>query len=329
VALYLVTGASGFIGTALCARLRHQGHRVRGVMHTAATGPWHEVINCDLRTQTLPRQALSGIDGIYHCAGAAHFRGLSKAQQTALWQLNVDATERLLTSAGAADVRRLVYFSSVQAAGRPGAGCVDETWSSAPDNLYGESKLAAEKLVLQAGSHHAMHSCILRPTLVYGPGVKGNLQRMLRAIASGRMPPLPASDNRRSMVALENLIDAAGLAMNSDSANRRTYIACDDHPYSTRRLYEAMHQALDRPLPRLRVPLALFRLAALAGDVGNRFTDNAMAWDSAAYQRLFGNAWYTAARLKQELGWQPRVDFEQSLPDMVQALGGSAIGTPG
>jgi nucleoside-diphosphate-sugar epimerase len=270
---------------------------------------------------------MTGVHGIFHCAGAAHFRGLSQSQQTALWQLNVDACERLLAGAVSAGVQRLVYFSSVQAAGRPGETVAGEDWQAPPDNIYGESKLAAEALVRAAGQSHPLHTCILRPVLVYGPGVKGNLERMLRAIANGRMPPLPNSGKQRSMLALDNLVGAAWLAMDRNCANQRTYIVCDDARYSTRWVYEAMHRALGRPLPRYTPPLALFKFAARIGDLGNKLTDNAMPWDSAAYERLFGGACYSADRLKSELGWRARVDFEQSLPAMVQALARDRVGS--
>lgn len=323
MALYLVTGASGFIGKALCARIRQHGHRVKALLHTEASGPWDEFVSWDLCRSPLPEQLMTGVDGVFHCAGAAHFRGLSQQQQSALWQLNVDATGKLLDSAASSGVKRLVYFSSVQAAGKPGASCASESWQAVPDNLYGESKLAAEGLVQAIGQKYPMHTCILRPTLVYGPGVKGNLERMLRAIARGRMPPLPDSGMQRSMVALDNVVDAAWLAMNRDEANQRTYILCDATPYSTRQIYEAIHRALHRPLPRFTLPLSLFSLAGHIGDLGNKVSDNAMPWDSAAYERLFGNACYSAARLENELHWQPRSNFEQVLPSMIKSLYGT------
>jgi nucleoside-diphosphate-sugar epimerase len=164
-----------------------------------------------------------------------------------------------------------------------------------------------------------MHTAILRPALVYGPGVKGNLARMLSAVARGRMPPLPDSGKQRSMVALDNLVDAATLAMENDAAHGRTYIVCDEQPYSTRAIYQSMMHCVQRPLPAVSLPLGLFKLAARAGDFGNLLTDNAMPWDSSAYERLFGPAVYSAGRIKQELGWRPRVDFAQVLPAMVAA----------
>jgi nucleoside-diphosphate-sugar epimerase len=320
MAKYLVTGAAGFIGYALSNRLQAGGHRVHALLHRPATGPWDDSYTVDLRHQLPPGDFLSGVEGIFHCAGAAHFRGLPREQEVALWELNVDATQRLLAAAATAGVKRFVYFSSVQAAGKPGDQCADESWQAPPDNLYGQSKLAAEALVAQTGQDAPMHTAILRPALVYGPGVKGNLQRMLQAIERGRMPALPDSGKQRSMLALDNLVDAACLAMNCDAANGRTYIVCDEQPYSTRWIFEAMHRALGRPLPKHTLPLGLFKLAAHIGDFGNKLTNNAMPWDSAAYERLFGGACYNAARLQTELGWRPATNFAQCLPAMVQAM---------
>lgn len=321
MALYLVTGAAGFIGTALCRKLQHSGHRVRAILHHTASGPWNESYTLDICRDPLPPSCMDGVEGIFHCAGAAHFRGLTQAQQQELWQLNVTATGELIAAASRAKVPRMVYFSSVQAAGTPGEQLVDESWQQPPDNLYGQSKLAAEELVQKASGTDILHTVILRPCLVYGAGVKGNLQRMLQAIASGRMPPLPESHKQRSMVALENLVDAAWLAMDCEAARGRLYIVCDDQPYSTRALYEAMHLALGRTPPNCHLPLGLFQVAAWIGDLGNRLTDNSMPWDSSAYQRLFGGAHYSAARLKRELNWQARQDFSACLPAMVAGLG--------
>ncbi len=321
MALYLVTGAAGFVGTALCHSLQAGGHGVRALLHHNATGPWQESYTADLlHARPLPPGLMDSVDGIFHCAGAAHFRSLSRAARTALWQLNVNATEQLIAAAAAAGVPRLVYFSSVQAAGRPELQPVDEDWARPPDNLYGESKLAAESLLKQASGATIPHTVILRPCLVYGPGVKGNLKRMLEAIDRGRMPPLPRSQQRRSMVGLENLVDAARLAMDNSAARGRLYIVSDDQDYSTHMLYDAMHAALGRSTPAHRLPLGLFRLAALLGDFGNRLTDGAMPWDSASYQRLFSSASYSAARIKRELGWQPKQNFIGCLPDMVAAM---------
>ncbi len=320
MALYLVTGATGFIGKALCHSLQSSGHRVRALLHHNACGPWHESYSVNLGHDPLPSSLLDRVDGIFHCAGAAHFRGLSRVGRSALWQLNVDATEQLIGAAAAAGVPRLVYFSSVQAVGRPGDEPVDEDWQCPPDNLYGESKLAAEALLQRAAGNGIPHAVILRPCLVYGPGVKGNLRRMLEAIDRGRMPALPQTHQQRSMVGLGNLVDAARLAMDSRSARGRLYIVCDDHDYSTHALYDAMGQALGRPAPGYRLPLGLFRWAARLGDLGNRLSGAAMPWDSAAYQRLFGNARYNAARIKTELGWQPRQDFYSCLPDIVAEM---------
>lgn len=320
MSLYLVTGAAGFIGSALCRKLQHRGHRVRALLHRDASGPWHESYSVDLIRDPLPPLLMDGVEGVFHCAGAAHFRGLSQVRQRELWHLNVTATSELIAAASRAAVPRLVYFSSVQAAGTPGEQVADESWQRRPDNLYGESKLAAEALVQQASGNTIPHTAILRPCLVYGPGVKGNLQRMLQAIDRGRMPALPDSHQQRSMVALDNLVDAAQLAMDCDAARGRLYIVCDNPAYSTRALYQAMHKALGRSPPGYHLPLGLFKLAAWIGDLGNRLSDEAMPWDSSAYQRLFGGAHYSAAKLKRELHWQPRQDFSACLPDMVADL---------
>ncbi|WP_295884172.1 NAD-dependent epimerase/dehydratase family protein, partial [uncultured Thiohalocapsa sp.] len=203
---YLVTGAGGFVGTALCRRLRADGHRVRALLRQPADGPWDERLTCDLGTDPLPVGLMDGIDGVFHLAGIAHVQDVAGISDAVYKQVNVAGTAALLDAAVTAGVRGFVYFSSIKAAAEPGERCVDETWDAWPADAYGRSKREAEALVLRAGREQGLHVCNLRPCLVYGPGVKGNLARLIEAVDRGRFPPLPELGNRRSMVGLDDLI---------------------------------------------------------------------------------------------------------------------------
>jgi nucleoside-diphosphate-sugar epimerase len=325
--LYLVSGASGFIGHALCLLLMERGCRVRALLRHECAGPWHEQVLCDLSNDRVPKESCEGVDGIFHLAGIAHVRAQSREEEIMYERVNVGGARLLLDAAAAAGVTRFVYFSSVKAAADPGEHCVDETWDLPPTDAYGRSKLSAEQLVLmRVGS--GMHVSILRPTLVYGHGVKGNLRRMIDAVAAGRFPLLPDTSNRRSMVALSDLAEAAWLAMTQDAANGRVYIVSDGVDYSTRDIDSTIRTALGKSRPSWAIPLWLLSAGAHLGDLLERTTGRPMPFSSPALDRLCGSACYRSDRLRQELGWQPQTDFYEVIGEMLPEadLSGSVPG---
>ena len=316
---YLVTGAGGFIGAALCARLQRQGHRVRALLRRPAIGPWDEAMVCDLGAEMLPPGLMDGVDGVFHLAGIAHVQDIAGIPDAVYRRVNVDATAALLDAAVAAGVRGFVYFSSVKAVADPGERCVDEAWDAWPEDAYGRSKREAEELVLAAGREHGLHVCNLRPCLVYGPGVKGNLARMLDAIERGRFPPLPELGNRRSMVGLDDLLNAAQAAMDAPAAEGGTYIVSDGAPCSTRALYLSIREALGQGVPAWTLPRWVLRAGAAAGDLMGMLLARPMPLDSSALRRLAGSACYRSEKIYRQLGWQPRQTLADALPLIIAA----------
>lgn len=313
----LVTGASGFVGRALCSELRSRGRRVRAAARHAAAGPWDEVVALDLAQGTLPRSLTDGVDTVFHLAARVHARACSAEEEAEHYRVNLEGTRRLVDHVGGSEVRRFVFFSTVKAAADPGQARGDEDLDAPPDTAYGRSKRAAERLVLAAGAGEELHAAVLRLTPVYGAGSKGELRRMLEAVAARRVPPLPEVGNRRSLVHVGDVVAAALLAAQRPEAAGRTYIVEDGQAYSTRRIYDAMRRALGRPAPRWQVPVGVLRLAARGGDLVGALSGREPPFDSAALHRLLGSAWYSSARLQRELGWVPRCTLEEALPEMV------------
>ncbi|RLA03407.1 MAG: NAD-dependent dehydratase, partial [Gammaproteobacteria bacterium] len=227
----------------------------------------------------------------------------------------------------AAGVRQFIYFSSVKAVADPGNECVDESWQRPPSDPYGQSKLGAEQRLFAIGSESGMQVTVLRPALVYGPAVKGNLWRMLQAIDNGRFPPLPDTGNQRSLVCVDDLIDAARLAADSPQADGQIYIVSDDAHYSTRQLYDWMHEALGRNVPRWSIPVFVLRAGAWVGGVAGRMTGRQLPLNPDVLQRLLGSACYRSDKIQQQLGWRPRRHLRDSLPGMVSAYRIAAPGT--
>lgn len=316
---YLVTGAAGFIGRRLSEYLSSQGHEIWALLRQPTDGPWSHAFCCELGNQPLPHGLMKGVDGIFHLANVAH-TDLAGREAERYWQVNVTGTKSLLNAAADAGVSRFVYFSSVKAVADPGDDCVGELWDRMPEDDYGRSKREAERLVLAKGEEQGMHVCNLRPALVYGEGVKGNLSLMLQAVKQRRFPPLPEFDNRRSMVALHDLISAAWLAIGSPKANGQTYIVTDGVGYSTRGLYEAMCEELGVPVSSWCLPKGVLRVGAIVGDGLGWLIKREMPLNSKILKRLAGSVCYQSERIQNDLGWQPKQAFSDVLPDMVKSI---------
>jgi nucleoside-diphosphate-sugar epimerase len=279
----------------------------------------------------VPDLLMEGIDGIFHLAGVAHAQDVAAIADSVYQRVNVDATTALLEAAARGRVGRFVYLSSVKAAADPGPHCVDESWDAPPVDAYGRSKRLAEAQVLGIAADSGMHACILRPCLVYGPGVKGNLARMIDGVRRRRFPSLPEFGNRRSLVSLEDLSVAIGLAMDRDHAAGRLYIVADGIDYSTRELYLAIRNALGRPAPRMQIPIAALAAAAAVGDGLGWLTRRPPPINPPMLERLRGWACYRAQRIEAELGWRPRQTFHDVVAEMVHRQSGlrpTAAGQP-
>lgn len=316
--LLLVTGASGFIGRRLCRQLQSQGYRVRAMLRRDQSGPWDERVVSDLAA-AVPAQALQGVACVFHLAGKAHALSETRQEDAVYDAINSEGTRKLLAASRAAGVRHFVFFSSVKAMGEGGETCLDENADLPPETPYGKSKLAAEKMVLTGD--YIPHPVVLRLSMVYGPTDKGNLPRMIEAIARGRFPPLPKITNRRSMIHVDDVIKAAVLAMQNQDAAGRTYILTDGQLYSTRQMYEWICQALGKTPPAWTVPLFALRTMALLGDAIGAVRGRRFVFDSDALDKLLGSACYHSASIGRELGFRPDRQLQESLAEIVAHLG--------
>lgn len=322
----LVTGATGFIGRRLVDALRAAGVPVVAGLHAGSKSHAPEgildAIDYDL-TGDGPIELPAGIDTIYHLAGKAHAIAELSQDPAEYARVNREGTRRLLEAARRSGARAFVFFSSVKAAaalhdrtvGQSERRALDETDDAAPDSAYGRSKREAEELVLRGG--YVPHPVVLRPSLVYGPGVVGNIEKMIEAVRRGRFPPVPEVGNKRSMVHADDLIAAAILAAKSPKAAGQIYIVADNGPCSTRELFVWMCEALGRRVPGWTVPAWSLRGLAHAGDMIGSLTRRRFVFDSQALDRLVGDAWYSSRKLQERLGWVPHRTIRESLAEMV------------
>jgi len=320
----LVTGATGFIGRYTVDALRLKGVPVRVLTRDArkVTTMWPDKSVTGICANLVGGEKLNlackDADTILHLAGYAHAADQDSREAKRLQQATtVEGTRALLSAAVGAGVRRFVFLSSVKAMSEGGEDCLDETACETPTTHYGRAKLEAERLVLAAGREHGIHVCVLRLPLVYGLGNKGNIPRMIAAIDQGRFPPMPRIQNRRSMVHVNDVVEALLLAAERPLANGKVYIVTDGHIYSTRKIYTAICQALGHIVPAWTVPAWVLRLAARFGDAIERIPGCTSPLTTSALDKLLGSAWYSSEKIHRELGFVPRYTLFDVLPDMV------------
>jgi UDP-glucose 4-epimerase len=309
-----VTGATGFLGRALCQRLRSMELRVRAAARTPADGPWSEFIRLDL-PNSVPAGLFTSVDVVYHLAGLAHAIA-SSSDSRPYYEVNTRGTQELAQRAKAAGVKRFVFMSSVKALGEPGADLVREDQPSSANDPYGKSKHDAEVAILGLHSDE-FQVVVLRPVLVYGPGAKGNLASLLKLIRGGRRPPLPVIRNRRSLVGVNDLTTATILVGSHPRAGGRAYTVTDGRVYSTTDIVDALATAAGASSPApFVVPMAVMRGAARLGDFAGTVTRRRWPYDSAVLQRLLSNAEYEARGLADVVGFRP----SESLYDLAGAM---------
>jgi nucleoside-diphosphate-sugar epimerase len=305
----VVTGADGFVGTALAAQLRLTGRGFRGLVRAfkadSAAAPEHQAVG-DLTTisdETLG-SALAGADVIVHLAGRAHVmrkRLLDPAR--AYHEANVVATERLAHAASRAGVRRIVFVSSIKVNGEttsPGRPFRADN-PPRPHDHYAKSKRDAEQMLTDIARASGMSLAILRPPLMYGPRVRGNFLTLWRAIARGVPLPLGRIDNRRHLLYVGNLVHAI-VALIDGAASEGTWLIADRESVSTPELARRIAAALRQRARLVPLPVGLLKFAATA------------AGQRALVPRLTGSLEVDASPLAARIGPLP-YSLDEGLAD--------------
>ena len=281
----LITGASGFVGRHLIKYLSKDQCKLRLLSRNQQD---HDTIICNLETDEIPKNALIGVDTIFHLAGLSHdFRKDSDINDL-YYSINVDATIKLAKLAVNEGIKKFVFLSSVKAGGSLGEiECQNEDNQYEPSGVYGKSKREAELKLLELSDKTNLNVTIIRSSLVYGPGVKGNLKLMLDQINRGWFPPLPETKNRRSMIHVDDLVRSLVFIANNRKTKGEIFIATDGIAYSSRGIYIAMCKVIKKPIPRWYVPKFIFTIACLISP-SIKFKLN----------KLMGNEYYSSKKLK-------------------------------
>lgn len=303
----LVTGANGFIGRALCAHLQHDGHQVVAAVRRPC-GLVNEFV-LDENGSTWA-QALSGCDAVVHLAGRAHVMNEEAVDPLQAFRAaNVDASAQLALLAARAGVRRFVFMSSIKVNGeRTSLDCpFTPSDAPAPEDAYGVSKWEAEQALQSIAQASEMELVVIRPPLVYGPGVKGNFSKLIQWVKAGIPMPLGTVHNKRSMVALDNLVAFTVLCANlpeSPKAAGEVFLVSDGDDVS---ITELLHRAAKAYACKTRlIPVPTWLLSRAARLLGR----------SAAAERLLGSLILDASKAHELLGWQPSITMDEQLRKM-------------
>ncbi len=298
----LVTGASGFVGGALVRRLTAGGHAVTGISRSSGQDS-PPGLRCVQRYEDVA-PLMAGHTCLVHLAARVHVMNDAASDPLAAFRAaNVTLAGNLARQAAAAGVRRFVFVSSIKVNGDatlPGQPFTEED-VAAPRDAYGISKMEAEQGLRQIAAETGMELVIVRPPLVYGPGVRANFAALLRAVARGVPLPLACIDNRRSLVALDNLLDFIVTCIGHPAAAGQTFLVSDGEDLSTPELVRRMARAVGRPARLLPVPLWV--LSAGARVLGRQ----------DRLQRLCGNLQLDISKARGLLGWQPPVTVDEGL----------------
>ena len=308
----LLTGASGFVGAGVLGTLRERGVAVRPVVRAASSTAHMEdaVVVSDLDAAADWTAALHGVTAVIHCAARAHIMRDEALDPLAEYRrVNVAGTLRLAQQAAAAGVRRFVFISSIKVNGEstPLNKPFTADDAPAPEDAYGLSKAEAEAGLRQLAQETGMEVVIIRPVLVYGPGVKGNFKSLLHVVARGIPLPLGcARHNCRSLVALENLVDLIVLCTTHPKAANQAFLVSDGEDLSTAELLQRVAQAQGVNARLWPVPVMLLRLAAATLGKG------------APAQRLLGSLQVDIGKTRELLGWNPPLTVAQGLQKAVE-----------
>jgi nucleoside-diphosphate-sugar epimerase len=308
----LVTGAHGFVGKPLCAELSRRGHAVKMASRSAGAEQAGQAVVAAVDAETNWSAALSERDVVIHLAARVHVMNDTSTDPLAEFRkVNVAGTLNLARQAAAAGVTRFVFISSIKVNGETTQLGSPFTADDAPAPLdaYGVSKMEAEQGLHEIASQTGMDVVIIRPPLVYGPGVKANFAAMMRWLRHGVPLPLGAIHNQRSLVALDNLVDLIVTCLTHSAAANQTFLVSDGEDVSTTELLRRMGQAMGHPARLVPVPAGLLKLAATM--VGKR--------DVA--QRLCGSLQVDIEKTRRLLDWTPPLSLDQGLKKAAEGYG--------
>lgn len=313
----LITGATGFVGQALCRHLVGQNFAVRVLLRDLSQAQLipaelgAECVQADLSNVDSLRAACADMDVVIHLAGLAHVSNGPNGQSH---KVNVEGTRNLLDMTIEQKIGRFIFLSSSLAQAAE-AGTSDITG-------YGADKRAAEILLQDAArtEGNELAYLILRPVNVYGVGMKGNIANMISLIHQGRLPRLPNLSSRISLVGVEDLATALILALKATDITGKTYTITDGQQYAVMAIEQAIYSVLGKRMARWRTPAVVLYLASAVAGLLSRFRRDGGGISSRTYRNLTTDNLFSNDEICEQLGFQPSTTLYQALPDIVAEI---------
>jgi nucleoside-diphosphate-sugar epimerase len=302
----LVTGANGFIGSHLCRELSNRGIGFRATARTSNSNNYTDFVSCDLETTESLDQLIDGCDIVVHLAGRAH---VSRDDSSEKYQVaNEFVTQRLAKAAVRNGIATFIYISSIKVNGESSGPGLPICQSDTPNPLddYGRSKLAAEQALQEICRANSMDYVIIRPTLVYGKGVKANFSALIYAVKRGLPLPIATVKNVRSMIGINNLIDLIVATCTNPKAANQTFLASDGSDISTPSLVRLIAHSLGRPARIFPFPILILKL--LAAVIGKL----------SMIDKLTGSLSVDISYTTNTLSWQPPFSVESEIAKAVK-----------
>ena len=302
----LVTGANGFVGGALCDYAVGHGFQVKALTRTPGifNGNIKNIVCNEPGAPDSLLAVMREVDVVVHLAARVHVMQESSGDALAAYRaVNVDLTLNLAKQAAAAGVRRFIYLSSIKVNGEktPVGHAFSADDIPAPEDPYGVSKMEAEQALFELSKSTGMEIVVIRPPLIYGPEVGANFMAMMRWLARRVPLPLGAIDNRRSMVALDNLLSLVLACTSHPKAAGQVFLVSDDQDVSVTQLLNKLAYAMKVPAILLPVPAAMIKFAA------------AMFGKASVAQRLCDNLQVDITKTKEMLHWSPPLSLDDGL----------------
>lgn len=308
----VVTGASGFVGQRLCCGLADGGWEVRAIIRSedrqlAVPRAIHTFVVSDPASREQWRCAVRGAETVVHLIARTHTKRADSSQLEAYRQVNVRITEALLEACALCEVKRFVYLSSIKAVGEGGPTAYDELTLCAPEGAYGVTKREAELVVAETAARTGMDIVVLRPPLIYGPGVKGNFLQILKLVDHGFPFPISGTHNKRSMLYIGNLTGVIATLLERDRFPEPVlHLADGGEPLSTYDLVRQLGRLMGRRVVLLPAPKLLLRLGGTL--LGRR----------DLVDRLVGSLTVSTDRIESVLDWTPPISVSEGLKQTVE-----------
>jgi nucleoside-diphosphate-sugar epimerase len=323
--MILVTGANGFVGSALCSEFLSRKLIFKGAVRQKNLPLVSKVSTNtfsvgDINGSTDWSSRLVGVDCIVHTASLAHAMHKKESKDLAAYRsVNIEGTRQLAEQAAAMGVKRFVYISSIKVNGESTNGRRGKHFSSdkaikkytfmdipAPEDIYGKSKWKAEQVLWKVSAKTGLEVVVVRPPLVYGPGVNGNLSRLLGLVSVGLPLPLGLVQNQRSLIGLDNLIDVIIRCIDHPKAAGQTFLVSDGNDLSTPDLLRQMSLSMGNSMRFLPVPVSMLRLAGR------------ILGKQPEIDRLTGSLQIDNSHTCKVLNWVPSVSVAEGIRIMVQ-----------